>query len=196
MARRGFGALPLIGVLTAPKLIGLAVGAYFLFGKKANAAPPTDVEAMPQGSIAPGGGGGGGSGSYSPAGSYYDSSGNYMSDYSDYSAGESAPPYVPPDYTPPGPTTDPYLPPTSQNTLTRPTQPSVFEPARPDRSGMLVPTTNTILRDTALTTPTASLPVTAPRISTSQLLQPTVVLQPTLAPRLTTTAIRGFRWPW
>ena len=51
--RRGsFGALPLIGIVTAPKLIALSVAGWALLrGRKASAAPVTDVEAAPQGSI-------------------------------------------------------------------------------------------------------------------------------------------------
>lgn len=206
MARRrgSFGALPLVGVLTLPKVIALGAAAYVLLkGKVAGGVAPSDVEAMPQSSITPGGGGGGGGGGNSayysdPYSSAYDSASTYTPPY------ESAPvdPYLPPtytepQYTPPAPTNDPYSAPPSSSPSG-----SFFD--RPGKSG------STLLPSVPLATPTRPTlpstvlpvvpkmplaPVSAPLPGPTMSVQTPLVLR---APQIAvpSSSLRGMAWPW
>lgn len=138
--RRGFGALPLIGVLTAPKLIALGVGAWAYLRSRAPSGPALDVEAKPQSSMLP---------SIAPGLTPVASAA-----YSDpYAASVADPYYDAPasDYTPPSPFTDVSQPPSQY-----------VAPSQPYSGPSYVSRTGTNLLSTQPKTASAPVPTTQP----------------------------------
>lgn len=145
MARRrrssSFGALPLIGVLTAPKLAALAVGAFVYLRGRAS-KPPIDVEGKPSSSMLPA----------SSAPSLVPAASDYAAPYADPYAPD--PYYEAPvsDYTPPSPFVDTYQPPPPAPTDSGYTAPSTFV----SRGGTTLRTQTAPTTTTTTTTTTSS----------------------------------------